>query len=281
MERKQLLALIAVILVFVIALAIILVTREETATVVKPAKFRAKKGTTRENPLLLIGKDDLPEPVRKDQDTPSGGDTGKHVSIKKVTAAWLNPATADAEALNAPTPEDGIAELATALSGELNLAEASRLYTTLGTLYLQTEPTDFDAAQAAFGRATSLAQSPVDKHSAAYGEARMLVLLNQPQQAATVIKTQLEEEPTVTLPAMQLELLKGKVAEDLQDDGAAETAYRRAMDRTLANMESLGLEAEDVYRQAALRLARLYRRTDRAHLADALAGSVRLRLGEE
>ena len=184
------------------------------------------------------------------------------------------------EALNALSPEHGIEKIEAYLASLENLDEAARLYCALGTLYAQTDPPDTSRAEQTLAVANDLAQSPQDKHRATYLLTNMLVQRGEKDRALDEVRAALDRDGTATLPGAQLSVLAGSLHESEGAVQEAEAAYKKAMESSLAASERVGPRALDVYRQACLSLARLYRNTDRDSEAEAVTRDLKRALAQ-
>lgn len=183
------------------------------------------------------------------------------------------------EAVNAPIPEEGIAQVTEYLAQLDQVAEASRLYAALATLYMKSSPTPPDIVQELLARAAAVAINPEDRLYAARVEAEILQQCADANDALARVREALQADNVETLDTLQLRLMQGDLEERKGDLVAAEAAYKELTKRSWAARETLGPRAADLYRLACLRLARLYRKTGRDREADTLARTVRTRLG--
>lgn len=183
-----------------------------------------------------------------------------------------------AEALNALTPQEGIDRLAGLLATLDNLEQASRLYTSLGTLYAQSGEAGAAPAEEAFAAAKNLARSHEDRHQAALAHVTALSARGDIEGAMREASAAVQEGDPYTPSGIQLIVAQGKLYERQNAPDQAETAYKKAMDDALAAAPVLRDDALNVYRQACLSLAQLYRRTDREPAANSLVLSMKNKL---
>lgn len=185
------------------------------------------------------------------------------------------------EALGSMKPQTGIDRLMRHLENVKSMAEAADAYSALGTLYLQTDPPELDAAFGALSTATDNAGSPGSRHHNALIEAYALVEHGMSERALQRIESVLREEGPVTVDRLQLTLMLGRLHEDGDRLDFAEAAYQEVIDRAPTLAGARGENAWDVYRQACVKLSRIYNRTYRAKDAERLARAMQQAMGGE
>ncbi len=282
MEKRQLFILAGIVLAFVIAVSWAARFSQGGKRSQSSSTFFARSGTMRERARMLVSKKKAP-PKRKGEVNGriTNGDTIS--SIRRISPQSDEPRPSEdeqaaQEALNALTPEEGIEKVLASLATLETTAETAELYSALGRLYAQTDPPDIANAQAAFATASNLVRSSEAKHRIACLEAKMLVTQDQPRAALTRIRDTLEFDKTITVARLQLMIMLGKLKHDAGDVEAAEAAYRAIVGQSLDIFEDLGPDSVDVYRQACLNLARLYRKTGHDKKADSLVKTMKQRL---
>jgi len=269
MSKQDLIVILAVVAVLGIVVVAVVVTSGED-TVTSGGTFRARPGTMRDTVQPIVS-------AKQQRTSPgssgSGDGGGSEGAPEDLTIVVHESAVAKAmeQAVNAPSPEDGVQQLRDYLAGPHDPAEDSRLYSTMATVTLRVVPADPEAAAEAADEAMALAQSPEDFHSAAYAKAMVLESTGQLEDARTSIRMIREKEPGATIPGLKLGVLEAMLDERAEDTAAAEATYGRVMNEALSLSESDGEKALEHYRVAALRLARLYRSTGREKEAENLA----------
>jgi predicted negative regulator of RcsB-dependent stress response len=162
-----------------------------------------------------------------------------------------------AEAHAAASTEAATDMLARAIADAQSPADTSRLYAAVGSLQLAKTPPDAEAGLAALRSATETAVNPEARSNAAVTEASALVVHGDTESSLTRIGELLNDESINTKSAQHLTLMRGDLLIEGGDLKAAESAYeavRSAAAPADGNDEAL-------FRQASLRLARLYSRT--------------------
>jgi len=184
------------------------------------------------------------------------------------------------EAMNALSPTDGIEALQGYLATLEQLDEATKAYCALGTLYAQMDPPNMAGAETAFDIAGDLAQSPEERMEARYLLVKALMDRGEDDQARERAAAALEQAETGTCRGAQLRIVMGAAYEGKGAIQQAEVAYEQAMEDSRVAARTGEREAVDVYRQACLSLARVYRKGNRDREAKALARKLRLVLLE-
>ena len=160
------------------------------------------------------------------------------------------------------------------MAGEHDPSQDSHLYGALARLSIQVVPPDTAGATEAANAALDLAQTPEDRHRAAYVEATVLQFGGRLEDARKAVRAMLEREQTATLPGLKLGIFEGSLAEQGGDAEAAEQAYRNVIRQTRAMEDGEQAQLSDSYRLATLKLARLYRRTGRSKEAERLVSEI-------
>ncbi|NIA14473.1 MAG: hypothetical protein GWP08_10355 [Nitrospiraceae bacterium] len=192
----------------------------------------------------------------------------------------LSPETYQAlqSALNSLDVKVGITKLERLLKTLENIEEASKIYCALGALYAESEPPESTKAEHAYRTANDLAGRAEDRYEATFLLAGLLRTKEDYDGALTEIAIALGYSDVLTPRRLRLTVLQGRLYEDTRVDEAAETAYDRAMEESLAASALYGDKALAVYRQACLALAQLYRRTGRDAEARAVARTMKTKL---
>ena len=184
------------------------------------------------------------------------------------------------EAMNALSPTDGIEALEAYLATLEQLDEATKAYCALGTLYAQMDPPNMGEAEGAFDSAGDLAQSPGERMEARYLLVKALMDRGEDDRAREKAAAALEQAGPGTCRGAHLRIVMGAAYEGKGALQQAEVAYEQAMVDSRNAVRNGEREAVDVYRQACLSLARVYRKGNRDREAKALARKLRLVLLE-
>ena len=262
-QRKQNLV---VALVFVTAAVLVvgtLVLAGGTGTVTNRSitrkPFTAKAGTMRKNakPIYTKAERDMP----KGTGAPSGSGSGSSADADGGgSGEGEDSAGGDSssespeiqEALESPSPAEGIAALEEHLKTLDSVAEASAVYTALGQLHARKSPPDPQAATEALATAAELARNDAQAHDAALAQANLLSDTD-PAAALDIARDALEKHPKPTASGIQLAIKEGILLEESDDLDAAEGAYKRAIESVDAAAEEVDSETMAAYRQACIR----------------------------
>ncbi len=301
MDRKtQMIALVATVGIFfgMMALAAWWSMRQQSATSGGTGRmhFTAQPGTTRDNArILTTNKRDSGDRAfsggggsgssrsNNADSTPEERDAPPELTVDSLSAAEDRAADSPfaetvCAALNAASPEVGIAKLGVALDTPHTAEESARIYTALAVLYGQLEPPDYDRAKQAFERALAVAPDAAARRGVVRQHAAFALGAGFPEEALPKVEAALQETNTQT-EAVPLLLLLGQIREASAELEAAETLYRKAVDHALESEGELAAAVEESLRLAALRLARLYSANGREEDAEALRDRVAERLG--
>ena len=180
------------------------------------------------------------------------------------------------EALNALRPETGIDKLQEYLASLQNFEEASEIYCAIGTLHLQTSTPNSKLSAEAFNTATRLADSTEQKHAVAADHARSLIEQGKTTEALKKIEEELARDHKITSAGLQLSVMRGRLCEDSGRIQDAEKSYKEAMDNAI-QFPLENTKANDAYRLAGMRLARLYRKMGKESNAEAVVRKVKAR----
>jgi tetratricopeptide (TPR) repeat protein len=285
-QRKQNLVVGLVLVAFGVLVVGTLIYSRGSGTVTNKAltrkPFVAKAGTMRKNakPIYTKAPRDMPSGTA----APSGEGTGSSAADGSGASGGEGSDSPPSEspeiqeALDAPTPEEGIEALEEHLKTLDAVAEASAVYTALGQLHARKSPPDDEAALQALATAAELAQTDEQAHDAALVQARLLTE-QDPAAALDVARNALATHPEPTASGIQLAIKEGILLEDSGDPKAAENAYKQAIESVEAATGQVDSETTAAYRQACIRLSRLYRKTRRDDEANALARKMK-RLNE-
>lgn len=239
-------------------------------------KFRAKAGTERENAAALTSSqreveeekgegtmDVLGSLERPDEDRPK---TRTEQSIS--------------EAMNASTPEQGIRTLLDRLKDAGEHEQQSLIYTALATLYRALDPPMNDEAERALQYAWEHAASPGEKAEVVYAEASYDLANGDFEGVLEGIGRIDDEDLPPSEHSLELGVIMGVAYEQLGMIEDAKVAYETIMEQA----QSVGLNEHEsvanVYRQAGLNLAMLYRREGEETKAQRLGREVQEVLAE-
>ena len=181
-------------------------------------------------------------------------------------------------ALNAFDAKVGITKLERLLGTLERLEEASKVYCALGALYAESEPPESTKAEGAYRTANELAGPAEDRYEATFLLAGLLRSKEDYDGALTEIAIALGYSDVLTPCRLRLTVLQARLYEDTGVGEAAEAAYDRAMEESLAASALYGDKALAVYRQACLALVQRYRTTGRDAEARAVARTMKTKL---
>lgn len=243
-------------------------------------RLRAKAGTERKGARALVGESAPATPeeqLKGTRDEPLGGwDAPKNWErLKELQNGDAADNALAAEVVNTLNPEEGIEAVRALLAEERDVGSTVDLYAALGRLYAFRDPPDLPAAGAAFDRAADLAPSAEARHRIVRDRIVAIHESSTPEEVLALIDATIRPEDDVGLATLQLRLLRAGALEKLGRGDEAVAIYEAIMQQTLAMREENAIEAEDIFRQGALRLARLYRETGREDEATEVANKVR------
>lgn len=183
------------------------------------------------------------------------------------------------EALSQSDPAQGVSMLTVQLDMLDTASEAAEVYSVLGTLYLRLDPPDLAQAAESLREAQRYTEDPQAAQEALLAEIRILQSESGWEEAGPRLRDSYQELPEATVTGLQLAILFGKYQEESGDVSAAEQTYARTSERILSARDTLGKEADPIYRQVCLNLARLYRNSGKDDAAESVLRSMRTRLG--
>lgn len=239
-------------------------------------KFRAKEGTERENAQALTSSQ------RGEKEEMGEGTMEVMGSLERPDEREPKTRTEQAieEALDAETPEAGIRTLLERLQSAGEHEQKALIYAGLAALYRALDPPMHEEAERALDYAWRHAETPSEKSEVAYSQASY-DLARGDFEGVLETMTRVED---VELPAsdqsLELGVMMGVAYEQLGMVADAEAAY----EATMAQAQQVGLgrheSVADVYRQAGMNLAMLYRRSGDESKAQKLARDVRATLAD-
>lgn len=253
-------------------------------------KFRAKPGTQRENARAIIS--DAPS-IPSDNQSPGDSsttpqkpievwgrfDSPDEEAIPRMASEELTPRTPSEDAAWSALEHPSTEEAIESLTGQLEVLDdsqaASDLYSALGTLYARQGRFETGEVEAAFAQALKAAVSDAQRIGVEYEEAKALMQHGEAARALeTIRKLEGKDLPDARMRA-ELSVMEGMALEKSGDVEGAIASYESLLD------EGLGADGEKdrgilgIYRQAALRLTRIYRKLGREEDAEKVARSVR------
>jgi predicted negative regulator of RcsB-dependent stress response len=264
---KQIAAVGAVVFAFVAIGAIALLSQGSgsiTSPEVEKKQYIVPK--SRDNARGLASSDRKldPPPKRSEPDTTAASITPNAEPMTKVTVPVASktpkpstpPSTVAsiiAESFNANTAQEAMDMLAEVLAETQAPADASRLYSTMGALHFSQAEPDTAAGLDALENATEHAADAAQRSRAAVAEAAALVQHAEPKDGLERVDDMLESGGIDEDAVRQLTLIRGDLLVQTGDHQAAEAAYKRVREG--------GARGGPHYRQASLRLSRLYAHT--------------------
>lgn len=220
-------------------------------------KYRAPPGKMRKNARALVssvpsvktGKPRDSSKARRDIEVWGRLDSSEKVRSREERAAEA--------ALGSFDPSSGIAMLTAAIDESSN--PSWEVYAALGELYVRSTSENRAEMEVAFAEAMKLAGSREDRLEVVRRHAQTLRGMGELQEALKLLSDTSMGEGTVSAKSIELSVLKGGLLEQLNDRDLALAAYEDAMKSTEAFGIEHRSETSSTYRQAALRLARIYR----------------------
>lgn len=286
-ERKQTIVVVVIIAFTIGAMAFAFLAGQDTG-------FSASTGAAK--PFTTDKPRDVTMPIARseDADTPDfePEDLANRVTSGKETKMLLKDsrlrerlASSEGErlameAFSQLDPAKGVGLLVERLPGITAAAEAATMYSALGKLYLQTDPPQTDRAVASLREAVRLADTAEAAHAALLAEVTVLQE-NGWEVAGPRLLEAFPEGSAVSIPGLQLSILKARYYKDTGDVQAAEAVYKKTAEQAIEDRERLGPDAEAIYRQVCLNLSRLYRDTSRDADAERVLRAMRLRLDDD
>lgn len=163
-----------------------------------------------------------------------------------------------AESYTADTTQLAMEMLTRAITDAQEPDDASKLYSAIGSLQLAQEEPNTEAGLAALRNATETAMTPETRTTAAVAEASALMVHAESEDGLARIDELLADDQIEPDAVHHLTLLRGDLLVEQGDLRGAESQYER-----VRKAVSIGdrLTNDPLYRQASLRLSRLYART--------------------
>ncbi len=275
--QQQLMLVAAVVMGFVVIVGIVLLSQNSDSVMPSEAsskQYTVKKSRDSARGLASSDRDiDHPEGASKAAGpvqslTPDAKPKSTRIQVPVKTDT---PVQASADPASGRSQVDGLITEAYAADGEQAamdlLARAmaetqspedtSRLYAAIGALELAREEPDVTVGLAALRNATESATTPEMRTQNALAEVTAMVLHADVAQGLARIDELLDADGLAVGGAHHLTLMRGDLLVEQGDLNGAEAAYDGV--RQAASPQALANDA--LFRQASLRLARLYART--------------------
>ncbi len=275
MQQHPVIVVTLIVLFFAVAVALAAYfgsTSRHNIGIDSSTTFFAKSGKMRRNVQVLTSKKKTVPKVKGKKQDGRGNGANDYDKISSAASMSHEPAAnlteeerTFREALNTLEPRKGIEKVKQGLATAEAASEAHELYTALGVLYARLDPPEIDESKEAFDRAKALADSNATLQKTARREAAMLVSLGHAQQALACVNRSLsyDHEGDTTVAWLELNVIKGKLEENIGNMDRAEDAYLTVIERVFDVPDAAEPGIEGVYRQACLRLTRLYNNTGR------------------
>lgn len=282
MEKRPGIVLIVILSMFVIGLVFASFLGDEPGTAASSGKrFRAKPGTMRQGARALVSKT-APRNEKKVKRTGKGktmdGWAAPENLVKQKKAAAESGHAVTTSALSAPSSETGIQMISEALTETTSPSEQSQLYSSLSLLYAQEDEKNLEGIRQALNKAFQLAQTEEDRHEAYLAEVQILLNMGHDSAAQKRLEKTFEEAGQPTEPGLHMGVMLAKIYEEAGEREKAEARYRHVMDQWMQSGKRFSDQAANIYRQACLRLARLYRKSGKETEAKAVAQEMKLNL---
>lgn len=241
----------------------------------KPVKkFRAKEGTERENAQALTSSQ------RGMQEEKGEGTMEVMGSLERPDQEEPKTRTEQAisDALNADTPEEGIRTLLDRLKSSEDHEQQALIYAALAAMYRALDPPMHDEAERALEYAWKHAETPEEKAEVAYSQASYDLAQGDFEAVLETMSRVQDVELPPSDQSLELGVMMGVAYEQLGMNEDAQAAYEGIMEQA----QQIGLgrheSVANVYRQAGMNLAMLYRRAGEESKAQQLAREVRSNL---
>jgi predicted negative regulator of RcsB-dependent stress response len=240
-------------------------------------RLRAKKENVRKNARAITS-------TRKEE-KPSGSGAAGPSDPVEVWGSLTHPKGKNspkneaervaAEALTALDPEEGIETIRANLDALEGTEGSSELYAVLGTLYARLQPPDTAAMNEAFEAGHASASTEALRADIQFYHARALVAAGQHESALAVLEASTEAGESASGHRFESEVIRGMALEATGDKDGAAKAYSVAMEKAVADGVPPQGEQANTYRQAGLKLARIYRGAGKNAEADRVASELK------
>jgi tetratricopeptide (TPR) repeat protein len=251
-----------------------------------PTQFEGKKFRTersmRDNvvPMLSSTQERMDEEKKPAADVPKKKQKEEpkplRVHVQESVVAELAE-----EALESPVPEEALKQLEACVAEDHPAGEKVAAYAAMAQLQLRIMPPNPEAAEEAAQQAVEHAQTPGQKHRAAYVQVVLNQFRGNSEAALKAAEQALAQAPKATSCGLRLRNLAGAIASGLDQQERAEALYRSAMEDAV--MLTDAASEENVlreYRLAGLKLARLLRSAGRDKDAAQVVREVEVRLAD-
>ena len=242
-------------------------------------RLRAKKENVRKNARAITStrKEEKPSVSEKAASAPSDPVEvwGSLTHPKGKNNPKNEAERVAAEALTALDPEEGIETIQANLDAIEGTEGSSELYAVLGTLYARLQPPDTDAMNEAFEAGHASAPTEALRADIQFYHARALVAAGQHESALAVLEASTEAGESTPSHRFESEVIRGMALEATGDKDGAAKAYTVAMEKAVADGVPLQGEQANSYRQAGLKLARIYRSAGNKAEADRVASELK------
>ncbi len=238
--------------------------------------FRAKPGTQRESAKAL---------VNEGREYGDSGKPGTSTSEVEVWGRFESSSGAGESAGDAGERVEDIleykpaAQAITELEAEIARSEApSELYAALGLLYAIEEGSDSERAESAFLLALSTARDDAEVLEAAYFQMKVYLAQEEYQVILDLLDRVQPDTSPFEARALEVEIMRANAQAGTGDSEKAVETLKQILDRRDAGEMEPESSVENVFRQAGLRLMRLYRSLGRDDEAEKVAVSLKAKL---
>lgn len=275
-DKRQLYLLTLLLFVFGLSIlgAYFYGERDQTATASSAPmkKFRAKEGTERKGARALVSsRPSVPEET-----------TSRPIDIwgsfERDDAGVREKREFVEDAIRRDDPEAAIEKLLEGLeqgADEQSGMDAAYTYAALASLYLLIDPPDPALAEEVYAQALKAARDAPSHVLVVNVFAGALLHTDRFERLVEVTELGSYESYPFSARLLEIGVLRGLALEKLDRPEAASASYQQAIDAAIGSGSGLGEEAANVFRQASLRLARLYRAQGKPSEANAVARRVR------
>ncbi|MCC6698364.1 MAG: hypothetical protein IT365_22255 [Candidatus Hydrogenedentes bacterium] len=285
-ERKQALALVTIVVVTFGAIVLAFLAGRGQDTLMAAA------GAAK--PLSTDKPRDITMPIARSENATSPDFTPEELAdrsrpSKETTMLLHDKRLRDAveeavknrlaqEALSQSDPAQGVSMVTMHLDTLETASAAAEVYSALGTLYLRLDPPALVQAAESLREAQRYAEDPQAAQEALLAEIRILQSESGWEKAGPRLREAYRELPEATITGLQLAVLFGKCQEESGDVSGAEQTYTRTLERIVSAKDTLGKEADPIYRQVCLNLVRLYRDAGKDDAAESVLRTMRAQL---
>lgn len=239
-------------------------------------KFRAKPGTQRENARAIISSTPSIPAADQSSELQEPAEVWGRLDSPNNLPAPRSPAQAAAQsALENPSTEAAVKQVVEALEATDDAQAVSELYSALGTLYAWQGRFESGQVQDVFAQALDAAGSEVERIRVEFSEAKAFMQHGDEEYTLEAIRELKAKDLTDTRMRAELGVMEGMTLERTGDLKKAISSYEGVLDGGLSAGGHDDDKILNVFRQAGLRLARLYRSVGREEDAKIVAQRVR------